>query len=89
MEFYCAVCAVSVWADMNAATPLGAWGRSVISLVCLTRCERVDPRATQPCKFTCRAQYHANFALLDDVVGIVTRALKAKGMWSNTLMIVS
>ena len=23
---------VLLWADMNAATPLGAWGRSVISL---------------------------------------------------------
>ena len=22
---------VSLWADMNAATPLGAWGRSVVS----------------------------------------------------------
>ena len=25
-------CGVLLWADMNAATPLGAWGRSVISL---------------------------------------------------------
>ena len=25
MEFYCVL-----WADMDAATPLGAWGRSVI-----------------------------------------------------------
>ena len=26
---------VLLWLDMNAATPLGAWGRSVMSLACV------------------------------------------------------
>ena len=32
---------VLLWADMNAATPLGAWGRSVLSLELARRkCKR-------------------------------------------------
>ena len=56
----------------------------------------LDPRTctgggntSKPCRSSCRAQYHASVALLDDVIGNVTSALKAKGIWETTLMIFS
>eukprot|EP00118_Oscarella_pearsei_P025457 m.308219 g.308219 ORF g.308219 m.308219 type:complete len:548 (+) comp43581_c0_seq1:478-2121(+) len=36
-----------------------------------------------------RRRYHAMVTYLDDVVGNVTAAMEAKGMWNNTLMVVS
>ena len=37
--------------------------------------------------YRCRNQYHAMVALLDEVLGNVTAALKAKGWWDATLMV--
>ena len=34
---------VLLWADMNAATPLGAWGRYVISLAVADQCVQHEP----------------------------------------------
>ena len=39
--------------------------------------------------FACRAQYAAMVSILDDNIANITGQLKAKGMWSNTLMIFS
>ena len=37
--------------------------------------------------YRCRNQYHAMVALLDQVLGNVTEALKARGWWNTTLMV--
>ena len=37
--------------------------------------------------FRCRAQYHAMVSLLDEVLGNITDALKARGLWDDTLMV--
>ena len=47
------ICGVLLWADMNAATPLGAWGRSVISLgrtasTSGSACRSATPASTKP-----------------------------------------
>jgi len=39
--------------------------------------------------YRCRNQYRAMVALLDEVLGNVTNLLKQKGMWQNTLMVLS
>ena len=39
--------------------------------------------------YRCRNQYRAMVALLDEVLGNVTALLKQKGMWGNTLMVLS
>ena len=44
---------VLLWADMNAATPLGVWGRSVMSLDEDTDTEEEDSRGT-----VCALGYH-------------------------------
>jgi len=38
-------------------------------------------------KYECRRQYNAMVSVLDRVLGNVTAALKAKGMWDNLLMV--
>ena len=40
-----------------------------------------------PADYRCRNQYHAMVALLDEVLGNVTDAIKAKGWWDQTLMV--
>jgi len=39
--------------------------------------------------YRCRSQYRAMVALLDEVLGNVTALLKARGMWQDTLMVLS
>jgi arylsulfatase B len=39
--------------------------------------------------YRCRNQYRAMVALLDEVLGNITDALKAKGMWEQTMMVLS
>ena len=39
--------------------------------------------------YKCRQQYKAMVMIMDEVVGNITNALKAKGMWDNTLVIFS
>ena len=39
--------------------------------------------------YRCRAQYHAMVALLDEVLGNVTDAVRARGLWNDTLMVLS
>jgi len=48
----------------------------------------IDPRYPD-LAYKCRQQYHAMVMLMDEVVGNVTNALKAKHMWTNTLVIMS
>jgi arylsulfatase I/J len=48
----------------------------------------IDPRHPN-LEYKCRQQYHAMVMLMDEVVGNVTNALKAKGMWENTLVVMS
>jgi arylsulfatase I/J len=40
-------------------------------------------------EYKCRQQYHAMVSIMDEVVGNLTAALVAKGMWENTLMVFS
>ena len=42
-----------------------------------------------PADFRCRAQYHAMVSLLDEVLGNITDALRARGLWQDTLMVLS
>jgi len=42
-----------------------------------------------PTNWTCRATYHAMVKYLDDEIGKVVKLFKDKGLWDNTLMIVS
>jgi len=53
---------------------------------CSVQTASINP---QNSSFACRAQYAAMVAVLDDNIKNVTDALKAKGMWDNTLMIFS
>ena len=39
--------------------------------------------------YRCRSQYHAMVALLDEVLGNVTGAIRARGLWDETLMVLS
>merc|ERR1711976_1102286 len=48
----------------------------------------IDPRYPE-LPYKCRQQYHAMVMVMDEVVGNVTQAMKAKGMWDNTLVIMS
>jgi arylsulfatase I/J len=48
----------------------------------------IDPHFPE-LEYKCRQQYHAMVSIMDDVVGNLTTALKAKGMWENTLVIFS
>ena len=40
-------------------------------------------------EYKCRQQYHAMVHVMDEVVGNITTALKAKAMWDNTLVVMS
>jgi arylsulfatase I/J len=48
----------------------------------------IDPRYPD-LEYKCRQQYHAMVMVMDEVVGNVTDALKKKGMWENTLVVMS
>jgi len=48
----------------------------------------IDPRFPD-LEYKCRQQYHAMVMIMDEVVGNVTDALKAKGMWEDTLVVMS
>ena len=39
--------------------------------------------------YRCRAQYHAMVSLLDEVLGNITARLQARGLWEDTLMVLS
>ena len=53
---------------------------------CSAQTAAINPEGSS---FSCRAQYAAMVSVLDDNLANVTAALKAKGMWDNTLMIFS
>ena len=38
-------------------------------------------------EYKCRQQYHAMVMIMDEVVGNITDAYKAKGMWEKTLVV--
>jgi arylsulfatase A-like enzyme len=40
-------------------------------------------------EYKCRQQYHAMVMIMDEVVGNITDAYKAKGMWEKTLVVMS
>lgn len=48
----------------------------------------IDPKHPD-LPYKCRQIYHAMVMVMDEVVGNVTNALKSKGMWDNTLVIMS
>ena len=53
---------------------------------CQAQTARVFP-GSGPADYRCRNIYHAMVALLDEVLGNVTDALKARGLWEDTLMV--
>ena len=53
---------------------------------CAAQTPYIFPGST-PADYRCRNQYSAMVALLDEVLGNVTGALKAKGLWQDTLMV--
>jgi len=55
---------------------------------CSVQTSYIFPAST-PGDFRCRAQYHAMVSLLDEVLGNITGALKARGMWEETLMVLT
>lgn len=48
----------------------------------------IDPRHPE-LEYKCRQQYHAMVMVMDEVIGNVTDALKRRGMWDNTLVVMS
>ena len=54
--------------------------------VCQAQTARIFP-GSGPKDYRCRNQYHAMVALLDEVLGNITAAIKAKGWWDSTLMV--
>lgn len=48
----------------------------------------VGPNSTAP-PYSCRKQYHAMVKLLDDILGSLVDRLKERGMWENTVMVVT
>jgi len=48
----------------------------------------IDPRYPD-LPYRCRQQYHAMVMVMDEMVGNITAAFKAKGMWERTLMVMS
>ena len=48
----------------------------------------IDPRCPD-LPYRCRQQYHAMVMVMDEMVGNITAAFKAKGMWERTLMVMS
>ena len=48
----------------------------------------IDPRYPD-LPYRCRQQYHAMVMVMDEMVGNITAAFKAKGMWEHTLMVMS
>jgi arylsulfatase I/J len=55
---------------------------------CQQQTTYIFPGSTQK-DYRCRNQYRAMVALLDEVLGNVTDLLKARGMWADTLMVLS
>jgi len=53
---------------------------------CRSQTAHIFPGSTGK-DYRCRNQYNAMVALLDEVLGNITGALKAKGWWENTLMV--
>lgn len=48
----------------------------------------IDPHHPE-LEYKCRQQYHAMVDVMDEVVGNITFAMKAKQMWDNTLVVMS
>ena len=48
----------------------------------------VGPNDTTP-TYSCRKQYHAMVKLLDDILESLVQRLQSRGMWDNTLMVVT
>lgn len=48
----------------------------------------IDPHHPE-LEYKCRQQYHAMVDVMDEVVGNITAAMKAKQMWDNTLVVMS
>jgi hypothetical protein len=48
----------------------------------------IDPH-NPDLEYKCRQQYHAMVMTMDEAVGNITAAMKAKQMWENTLVIMS
>lgn len=55
---------------------------------CSTQTPYIYP-GSGPGDFRCRGQYHAMVALLDEVLGNLTGLLKSRGMWEDTLMVLT
>ena len=55
---------------------------------CAAQTAEIFP-GSAPADYRCRNQYRAMVALLDAALGDITDALKAKGMWQDTLMVLS
>ena len=53
---------------------------------CHAQTDAINPEGSP---FACRAQYHAMVSVLDDNVRNITDALKAKGMFDDTLIVFS
>ncbi len=68
--------------------PHGIRGPSLLR-ACMPACFALCSVASTTADFRCRSQYSAMIALLDEIMGNITTALQAKGLWSDTLMVVS
>lgn len=56
--------------------------------LCQAQTAYIFPGSTKA-DFRCRSQYAAMVSLVDEAIGNVTAALRAKGLWNDTLMVLS
>jgi arylsulfatase B len=56
--------------------------------LCAAQTPYIFPGSTNS-SYRCRSQYEAMVALLDDVIGNLTGLIKQKGVWDDTLMVLS
>ena len=77
-------CPLQVPADKLAA--FAALTNGTDEAKCHAQTDAINPEGSP---FACRAQYHAMVSVLDDNVRNVTDALKAKGMFDDTLIVFS
>ena len=59
------------------------------SQYCQAQTPNILPRNQSQPPFSCRKQYHAMVHLLDDILGQLVDQFKAKGLWNDTLLVLT